>query len=150
MKRLGVGTIWRLGEVETQQVVSFGAVLPVAHHQLASLPAAEAEVLVRVFALRTQLPLLGLQLGVPGLLLLLHHHHALQGERRKRANVKSQQRLGGGGGGGSWQLVGGSHRGLHAQEPGAVVRPAVTGRSSVAHTVEVVVERQLRTCRQTR
>lgn len=41
----------------------------------------------------------------------------------------------------------GPHRRLHAQEPGAVVRPAVTGRSPVAHAVEVVVERQLRVCR---
>lgn len=73
-----VCTVWRLGEVETQQVIRFGAVLPVAHHQLASLAAAEAEVLVSVFALRPQLPLLWLQLGVPGLLLLLHHHHALE------------------------------------------------------------------------
>lgn len=78
MSRKCVCTIWRLGEVETQQVIRFGAVLPVAHHQLASLAAAEAEVLVCVFALRPQLPLLGLQLGVPGLLLLLHHHHALE------------------------------------------------------------------------
>lgn len=71
-------TVWRLGEVETQQVVRLRTLLPVAHHQLASLSAAEAEVLVRVLALRPQLPLLWLQPGVPGLLLLLHHHSALE------------------------------------------------------------------------
>lgn len=70
-------TIWRLGEVETQQVVRFGTVLPVTHHQLASLSTAETEVLVCVFALWPQLPLLRLQLGVPGFLLLLHHHCTL-------------------------------------------------------------------------
>lgn len=96
MKQMGlVSTVWRLGEVQTQQVVSFGAVLPVAHHQLASLPAAEAEVLVCVLALRPQLPLLGLQLGVPGLLLLLHHHHALQQESQSHATAASDTLFGG-------------------------------------------------------
>lgn len=151
MNRKCVCTIWRLGEVETQQVIRFGAVLPVAHHQLASLAAAEAEVLVCVFALRPQLPLLGLQLGVPGLLLLLHHHHALEQKTSREGKIQVTRlpkkqcpelclpRLVRGGRG--------PHRRLHAQEPGAVVRPAVTGRSPVAHAVEVVVERQLRVCR---
>lgn len=76
-------TIWRLGEVETQQVVRFGTVLPVTHHQLATLSAAETEVLVCVFALRPQLPLLRLQLGVPGFLLLLHHHCTLDQTSQK-------------------------------------------------------------------
>lgn len=71
-------TVWWLGEVETQQVVRLRTVLSVTHHQLASLSAAETEVLVRVFALRPQLPLLRLQFGVPGLLLFLHHHSALE------------------------------------------------------------------------
>lgn len=88
MNRKCVCTIWRLGEVETQQVIRFGAVLPVAHHQLASLAAAEAEVLVCVFALRPQLPLLGLQLGVPGLLLLLHHHHALEQKTWREGKIE--------------------------------------------------------------
>lgn len=70
-------TIWGLGEVETQQVVRFRTVLPVAHHQLSSLSAAKTEVFMRVFALQPQLPLLGLQLSVPGLLLLFHHHSTL-------------------------------------------------------------------------
>lgn len=76
-------TIWRLGEVETQQVVRFGTVLPVTHHQLASLSAAETEVLVCVFALWPQLPLLWLQLGIPGFLLLLHHHCTLDQTSQK-------------------------------------------------------------------
>lgn len=71
-------TVWRLGEVETQQVVRFRTVLSVTHHQLASFSAAKTEVLVRVFTLRPQLPLLRLQLGVPGLLLFLHYHSALE------------------------------------------------------------------------
>lgn len=79
-------TVWRLGEVQTQQVVRFGAVLPVTHDQLPSLSAAKAEVFMCVFALRPQLPLLWLQLGVPGLLLFLHHHGTLGRNRTKRAN----------------------------------------------------------------
>lgn len=38
------------------------------------------------------------------------------------------------------------YRRLHSEEPGAVVRAAVTGRPPVAHTVQVVVERQLCVC----
>lgn len=79
-------TIWRLGEVETQQVVCFGTVLPVTHHQLASLSAAETEVLMCVFALWPQLPFLRLQLGVPGFLLLLHHHCTLDQTSQKEWN----------------------------------------------------------------
>lgn len=65
--------IWGFGEVETQQVIRFWAVLPVTHHQLSSFSAAEAEVLVCVFALWPQLPFLLLQLSILGLLLFLHH-----------------------------------------------------------------------------
>ncbi len=71
-------TVWRLGEVETQQVVRFRTVLSVTHDQLPALSAAKTEVFVCVFALRPQLPLLRLQLGVPGLLLFLHHHSTLE------------------------------------------------------------------------
>lgn len=81
-------TIWRLGEVETKQVVRFGTVLPVTHHQLASLSAAETEVLVCVFALWPQLPLFRLQLGVPGFLLLLHHHCTLDQTSQKERHQK--------------------------------------------------------------
>lgn len=81
-------TIWRLGEVETQQVVRFRTVLPITHHQLSTLSAAETEVFMCMFALRPQLPLLRLQLSVPGLLLFLHHHGTLEEENRRRRREK--------------------------------------------------------------
>lgn len=80
-------TVWRLGKVETEQVIRFWTVLSVTHHQLASLSAAKTEVFVRVFALQPQLPLLRLQLRIPGLLLFLHHHSALEETLQKDENA---------------------------------------------------------------
>lgn len=77
-KVISVVTVWRFGEVETQQVIRFWAVLPVTHHQLSSFSAAEAKVLVCVFALRPQFPLLLLHLCIPGLFLFLRHCSTLQ------------------------------------------------------------------------
>lgn len=126
-----VFTVWRLGEVETQQVIRFRTVFPVAHHQLSSFSAAETDVLVRVFALRPQLPLLGLQLGVLSLLLLLHHHGTLEKTKQKTSGEKFHQ---------SrvclrdvWSER--AHRRLNAEEPRAVVGSAVAGHPPVAHTV---------------
>lgn len=85
--RARVLTERRLAQVETQQVVRLGAVLLIAHDQLASLSAAEAKVLVYLLTLWLQLPLLGLQLGVTGLLLLLHYHCALRGRGTTRVST---------------------------------------------------------------
>lgn len=66
-------TMWWLSEVETQQVICFWTVLFITHHQLSSLSTTETEVLMSVLSLWSQLPLLGLQLGIFGLLLFFHY-----------------------------------------------------------------------------
>lgn len=80
-------TVGRLGEVETEQVIRFRTVLPVTHHQLSSFSTTKTEVLVHVFALRPQLPLLRLQFGVPGFVLPLHHHNTLK-EAKGQNSIK--------------------------------------------------------------
>ena len=86
-----VRTVGGCGEVEAEEVVGFGAVLAVAHDQLAALPAAEAAVLL---ALRLQLSLPRLQLRVPHLLLLLHHHHTLGERERERGESEREKEEG--------------------------------------------------------
>lgn len=83
-------TVWWLGEVETQQVVRFRTVLSITHYKLSSLPAPKTEVLMSVFALQSQLPLLRLQLCVPGFLLFLHHYSTLE----KTLNMDNKVGLG--------------------------------------------------------
>lgn len=131
-------------------MVCFGTLLPVTYHQLPSLSAAKAEVFVGVFALRPQLPLFRLQLGVPGLLLFLHHHgtldSTLQRPEQIASNTPSKSRDCSRS---NFLMIRGNrpNRRLHAKESGAVVWATVTSSSPVAHTVQVVVERQLCVCR---
>lgn len=148
-----VFTVWRLGEVETQQVIRFRTVFSVAHHQFASFSTTKTEVLVREFSLQPELPLLRLHLGVLCLLLFLRHHSTLEKKKKQyKAKLKASNA--------AFKLVfahreetldmreGGEsrHRWLYSEESRAVVRSAVTGHPPVAHTVQVVVEGQLCAC----
>lgn len=67
-------------QVEAEQVIGSGAVLPVTHDQFSALAAAVA-VIIMTAAFRLQLPFPHLQLWVPHFLLLFQHHSTLRNRR---------------------------------------------------------------------
>lgn len=101
-----------------------------------------------VFALQSQLPLLGLQLGISGLLLFLQHHSTLENTIRAKLAWNNDSGVQDGSRNNCLIIRGRRpYRWLHSEESGAVVWAAVTSGSPVANTVQVVVECQLCTCK---
>lgn len=77
-------TVGRLGQVEAEQVVGFGAILPVAHDQLAAVPALEAVIFMQLLRLCFDFSSLLLQLSVFCLFFSCGRTCRLAGERGSR------------------------------------------------------------------